>query len=147
MSKSYDVDKAVSDLIKRAVPEFLVVALDDDSADRPRRIDPRGTVWIRDGELADPDIDLSPPSYHYTHRIPIEIAAYTSSEPLRVVLARMAGRIGDAITADRFLGDLVNYIDVTALELVNLNTAIVGGQTQKGGMFDIVATYSTNSPL
>jgi hypothetical protein len=147
MSKSYDVDKAVSDLIKLAVPDFMIVSLDDDGADRPRRIDQRGTVWIRDGELAEPDVDLSPPTYHYTHRIPVEIAAYTSSEPLRVVLARMAAMIAAPIIADRYLGGLVNYIEVTALDLVNLNTTGVGMQTQKGGMFDIVAQYSTDNPL
>ena len=145
MSKSYDVDKAVADLIKRAVPDYLIVTLDDDGADRPRRIDPRGTVWLRDGELGEPDIDLSPATYHYTHRIPVEIAAYTSSEPSRFVLDRMAAMIAAPIKADRFLGGMVSYIDFTALDLVNIN--VLGGQTQKGGMFDIVAQYSTDTPL
>ncbi|WP_088183583.1 hypothetical protein [Sphingobium sp. Z007] len=145
MAKSYDVDKAVVDLIKLAVPDFAILGLDDDGGDRPRRIDPRGTVWIRDGELAEPDIDLSPATYHYSHRIPVEIAAYSSSEPLRLVLNRMASMIAAPIKADRFLGGLVDYIDVTALELVSINA--IGAQTQKGGMFDIVATYTTDSPL
>ena len=34
---------------------------------------------------------------------------------------------------------------MTALELVNIN--VTGGQTQKGGMFNIIATYSTHNPL
>lgn len=149
MSKSYEVDQAVSDMIRLAVPDYAIVALvDDDGGDRPRRIDPRGTVWLRDGEPGEPEIDLSPPTYHYTHRIPVEIAAYTSSEPLRLVLDRMAGLIGDAIEADRFLGGLVSYLDMTALELVNISAiGGVGSQTQKGGMFDIIATYSTERPL
>lgn len=145
MAKSYEVDQAVSNLIRLAVPDYLIISLDDDGGDRPRRIDPRGTVWLRDGEPGEPDIDLSPPTYHYTHRITVEIAAYTSSEPLRLVLDRMATMIAAPIKADRFLGGLVSYIDVTALDLVNINVS--GGQTQKGGMFDIVAQYSTDSPL
>ncbi|WP_375178044.1 hypothetical protein [Sphingobium yanoikuyae] len=145
MAKSYEVDQAVAAMLQLAIPDYRFVTLEDDSADRPRRIDPHGTVWLRDGEPGEPDIDLSPPTYHYNHRIPVEIAAYVSSEPLRLVLDRMAGAIGAAIAADRFLGGLVSYLDVTALDLVNIN--VTGGQTQKGGMFDIIATYSTNSPL
>lgn len=145
MAKSYEVDLAVAAMLRRVVPDYRFVTLEDDGADRPRRIDAHGTVWLRDGEPGEPEIDLSPPCYHFTHRIPVEIAGYVSSEPLRLVLDRMAGKIGAAIAADRFLGGLVDYLDVTALELVNINTT--GGQTQKAGMFDIIATYSTNNPL
>lgn len=144
MSKAYDVDVAIAAMVRLACAEQEVVALQDDG-DRPRRIDPRGTVWLRDGELSDPEIDLSPPSYNYVHRVPVEIAAYISSEPLRVVLDRIAGKIGTAVFADRTLGGLITYLDVTALGLININQP--GGQTQKGGMFDIVATYHTSNPL
>ncbi|NBB37645.1 hypothetical protein [Sphingobium yanoikuyae] len=145
MAKSYEVDLAVAEMLTRVIPDYRFVTLEDDSADRPRRIDPHGTVWLRDGEPGEPDIDLSPPTYHYNHVVPVEIAAYLSSEPLRLVLDRMAGKIGAAVAADRSLGGLVSYLDVTALELVNIN--VTGGQTQKGGMFNIIATYSTHNPL
>ena len=64
MATSYEVDLAVAEMLTRVIPDYRFVTLEDDSADRPRRIDPHGTVWLRDGEPGEPDIDLSPPTYH-----------------------------------------------------------------------------------
>ncbi|WP_145201395.1 hypothetical protein [Sphingobium sp. B2] len=133
-------------MLKAACVAYDVIALED-GQERPQRISPFGTVFMRDGDPGEPDIDLSPPTYHYNQRIPIEIAAYKSSEPLRLVLDRMAGAIGAAVAADRFLGGAVDYLDVTAMELTGLSASAPGAQTQMGGMFEIVASYHTTNPL
>lgn len=147
MSKRHEVDQAVLALLKAGLPEYQVTGLDD-GAERARRVSPSGSVILRDGDVGEPEIDLSPPTYHYEHRIAVEIAAYVSSEPLRTVLDRMGGRIGAVITANRSLNELVDYLDAGALEMADLvSGAGVGAQTQKGAILTITATYSTTSPL
>lgn len=144
MSVHRDIDDAVLALFKRGLPQYDVSGLAD-GAERPRRISPFGSVIVRDGDAGDPEIDLSPPTYHYERRIPIDLGAYLSSEPLRVVLDRMGGEIGAVIAGDRFLGGLVSYLDATAIDIAPLT--IAGGTTQLGGTFYLVAIYSTTSPL
>lgn len=147
MSKRLDVMTALAALLKAAAPQCDHHALADD-ADRPKRIGPHGTIVLRDGDPGEPEIDLCPPTYHFQHRFPVEISAYASSEPLRVVLDRMAGWIAAAVQADRTLGGLCNHIDVGALELVDLmGGAGPGSATQKGAVFEITADYSTTTPL
>jgi hypothetical protein len=146
MSMRRQVDQAVLAMLKRGLPQYAVLGLED-GAERTRRISEFGEVLLRDGDAGDPEIDLSPPTYHYDHRIPVEIAAYKSSEPLRVVLDRMGGEIGAVIAANRFLGGLASYMEATALEMADLISGAPGGQTQKGAAFDIVVNYSTTSPL
>lgn len=138
------VDDAIVAMLKRGLPQYEVVGLLAE-ADRPRRISPHGTVIVWDGDAGDPIIDLSPPTYHFERRIPAAIAAYLSSVPLRDVLDRMAGEIGALVAADRFLGGLVSYLQTSPLEAADLGVA--GGQTQAGGTFVFIATYSTLNPL
>lgn len=144
MSKQRDVADAVLALVKRALPECQCMGLED-GADRPKRIDPIGSVFVRDGDPGEPEIDLSPPTYHYEHRLPVELAAYKQSVPLRTVLDRMAGSVGDAVLADRSLGGLVDWLDVTAATFAAINET--GSQTQMGATFDVIAHYSTTNPL
>jgi hypothetical protein len=66
-----------------AVKALVVAALSGAEVKRnlakPERIPPGGLVVIRDGEPGEPDVTLSPVSYLYTHRIPVEIAAFESA--------------------------------------------------------------------
>lgn len=144
MSKQREVADAVLALIKRALPECHVMGLED-GAERPRRIDPIGTVIVRDGDPGEPEIDLSPPTYFYDHRLPVELLAFKQSIDLRTVLDRMAGKIGAAVLADRSLGGSVMFLDVTAATY----SAVLetGSQTQMGATFDVIAQYSTTNPL
>ena len=89
--------------------------------------------------------DLCPPTWHWVHRVPVELRAYKQTTPLRVVIDRIAGKIGAAIAADRFLGGLVGYLDVSGLDVEPLSS--FGSRTELGATFDIVATYSSYKPL
>jgi hypothetical protein len=147
MSMRYQVDQALLALLTSKLRQYAVVGLED-GAERPRRINPEGLIILRDGDPGEPEVDLSPPTYHYEQRNSVEIAAYTSSEKLRLVLDRMGRDIGAAIESDRLLGDLVSYMHVTAMEMADLTSnAAVGTQTQKGATFDIITIYSTEHPL
>ena len=144
MSKRHDVDRAVLALVTRALLGHVVIGLED-GADRPRQTDQKNMAVVRDGDLEEPDVDLSPPTWHWLHRVPIELRAYKQSAPLRDVLDGMAAKVGAAVAADRFLGGLVSFLDVSGLDVEPLSS--FGARTELGATFDIVATYSTNSPL
>ncbi len=101
---------------------------------------------IRDGDPGEPDVTLSPVSYLYTHRIPVEIAAFESATLTREqVLDDMLAAIGAAIIANRRLGGLVDWIDAKAPTSEDIETA--GSQAGRFADVVIVATYATADPL
>lgn len=144
MSKRHDVDQAVLALVRATLPDHEVIGLED-GAERPRRTGDYETVILRDGQLDDPEVDLSPPTWHWTHNVPVELRAFKQTQPLRQVIDAMARRIGAAVAADRHLGGLVDYLDVSGLDIEPLSS--FGTRTELGATFVITATYSTNSPL
>lgn len=145
MSHRADVLAAVKALVQLALPNANVLGLDN-AADRPMRIGPGGTVVIRDGDPGEPAIDLSPPTYHFDHSIPIELlSADSPNVSPRDRLDQMAIAINSQIQLDRTLGGLCNFIEPSSLDTVDLT--ILGGGSQVGGQFDIVASYSISSPL
>ena len=74
-SKRETVLGAVKALVAAALPGAEVKR----NLAKPERIPPGGLVVIRDGDPGEPDVTLSPVFYLYTHRIPVEIAAFESS--------------------------------------------------------------------
>ncbi len=74
-SKRETVLGAVKALVASALPGAEVKR----NLAKPERIPPGGLVVIRDGDPGEPDVTLSPVSYLYTHRIPVEIAAFESA--------------------------------------------------------------------
>lgn len=118
----------------------------------PERIPPGGLVVIRQifrqelGDPGEPDVTLSPVSYLYTHRIPVEIAAFESATLTREqVLDEMLTAIGAAIIANRRLGGLVDWIEAEAPTSEDIETT--GSQAGRFADVVIVATYATADPL
>lgn len=145
MSRRLNVLKAIKVMIQGALPGAEVIGLDGDEA-APARISPTGRVVIRTGDPGDPEVDLSPVTYNWTHRIPIEVAAFqsgglTSEEALDVMLVA----IGGAIIADRHLGSLCDWLDVIAPETDDL--FVEGARPPRGADLLIVASYATTNPL
>ena len=144
MSLRHDVDQAVLAIVRATLPDHEVIGLED-GAERARRTGEFETVTLRDGQLEEEGVDLCPPTWHWVHRVPVELRAYKQTTPLRVVIDRIAGKIGAAVAADRFLGGLVSYLDVSGLDVEPLSS--FGSRTELGATFDIVATYSSDRPL
>ncbi|MAM11657.1 MAG: hypothetical protein CML23_14595 [Rhizobiaceae bacterium] len=144
MSLRHEVDQAVLALVRATLPDHEVIGLED-GAERAGRTGEFETVTLRDGQLEEEGVDLCPPTWHWVHRVPVELRAYKQTTPLRVVIDRIAGKIGAAIAADRFLGGLVAYLDVSGLDVEPLSS--FGSRTELGATFDIVATYSSDKPL
>ena len=145
MSHRLQVLDAVKALIINALPTCDFVGLTNE-ADRPVRVSPLDTVVMRDGDPGEPAIDLCPPTYHFDHSIPVELMTLASPNvDMRQRLDQRAAAIGAGVAADPFLGGLCAFVEVTALEIVD--AAVPGGASQLVGQFEIIASYSTNSPL
>ncbi|MCG7350030.1 hypothetical protein [Sphingomonas sp. ACRSK] len=145
MSKRLDVLAAVKALIESALPGATVLGLDGKDA-APARVPPNGRVVVRSGEPGEPEVDLCPPVYHYDHRIPIEVDGYqTTARTGEEVIDEMMGRIGTAVEADRTLGGLCDWLEPTVPNTDDIY--VEGANPARGGDFDLVASYSTTSPL
>ncbi|KAB2883035.1 MAG: hypothetical protein F9K38_06710 [Pseudorhodoplanes sp.] len=133
-----------------ALRALLVAALPDADVKRnlakPERIPPGGLVIMRDGEPGDPEVMLSPLTYVYTHRFPVEIAVYeTASESREAVLDTLLGMIGTAIAADRTLGGLCDFLEAEAPSTDDIETA--GAVAGRWADIAIIAVYGTTDPL
>lgn len=141
-SKREQVIDAVKLLIVSALP-FAEVKR---NLDKPERIPPGGLVIVRDGDPGEPEVLLSPLSYTYSHRVPVEIAAYASDTLTREqVIDAMLTAIGAAVVANRTLGGLCEFLDCDAPSSGDLETA--GAKAARWAEAAIVATYTTANPL
>jgi hypothetical protein len=116
-----------------------VIGLTDDDA-RAARVGSGGRVVVYSGDPGEPEIDLSPLTYNWQHQIPVEIIF---DDELALDAALMA--IGAAIVADRQLGGLCEWLDADAPTTETILAE--GGDGQRGAPLNIVASYSTTSPL
>jgi hypothetical protein len=141
-SKREQVLDAVKGLLSSALPNADVRR----NLAKPERIPPGGLVVVRDGDPGDPEVMLSPLVYVYTHRIPIELAAYeTSSQSPEQVLDEMLGAIGVAVSGDRTLGGLCDFIEAQAPATDDVETA--GARAGRWADAAIVTIYGTPDPL
>jgi hypothetical protein len=105
-----------------------------------------GSVFLRDGDLDDIGTDLSPLTYNYAHRIPVEIAAFPSTTLSKeAVVDQMTLAIGNAIEADRTLGGLCEYLEAEPPTTDDLD--VTGSKTGFWAEFAIVAYYASHNPL
>jgi hypothetical protein len=141
-SKREQVLDAIKSLLSSALPNADVRR----NLAKPERIPPGGLVVIRDGDPGEPEVMLSPLVYVYSHRIPIELAAYeTSSQSPEQALDEMLGAIGVAVSGDRTLGGLCDFIEAQAPSTDDVETA--GARAGRWADAAIVAVYGTPDPL
>lgn len=141
-SKREQVIEAIKNLVATALPNAEVKR----NLDKPERIPPGGLVIVRDGDPGEPEVLLSPLVYVYEHRVPIEIAAFASASLSREeALDQMLSVIGAAVTADRTLGGLCEFLDTEAPVSDDLETA--GALSGRWAEAAIIAEYSTIDPL
>lgn len=141
-SRREQVLDAIEVLVASALPSADVKR----NLDKPERIPPGGLVIIRDGEPGDPEVLLSPLTYVYAHRVPIEIAAFASATLTREhALDEMLLAIGLAVAADRTLGGLCDFIEPEAPSSDDLETT--GAVSGRWADTAIIANYATPNPL
>jgi hypothetical protein len=113
---------------------------------KPERIPPGGLVIVRDGDPGEPDVLLSPLTYLYTHRVPLEVAVRDSgSQSREQALDAMLAAIGAAVAADRTLGGLCDFVEVEAPATADIEAS--GTRPARWADAAIVASYGTPDPL
>ena len=139
MSTRLNVLNAVIAMTAAAVPAAEVVGLTDDE-DIAARVGAGGRIVVRAGDPGEPEIDLSPLSYNWQHRIPLEVIM---GDELQLDAALV--KIGLAIGADRQLGGLCEWLDVDAPATENV--IIENADALRGAALTLTASYATSNPL
>jgi hypothetical protein len=109
----------------------------------PERVPAAGLLILRDGEPGEPEVTLSPLRYHYQHRA--EIEAVVQGATRDTAFDTLCASIGAAISADRTLGGLCDWVEAEAQRPVDL--AVEGAASLKAAVISVILHYSTADPL
>jgi hypothetical protein len=141
-SRREEVLEALLALIATALPAAKV----ERNTAKPERIPVGGLVIVRDGDPGDPEATLSPLTYTYTHRIPIEIAVLPAAPLSREeTLDQMLRALGEAVESNRTLGGLCDFLEPEAPSTDDLEAT--GTVVGRWASAVILATYATPNPL
>ena len=105
----------------------------------PESVPTTGLVILRDGDPGEPEITLSPLTYHFEHTAVLEVFAPPGAfDGLKVA-------IGAAIATDRTLSGLCDWIEPQAPETENL--AVEGSDDIFAAIIPVRLIFSTSDPL
>jgi hypothetical protein len=109
----------------------------------PERVPAAGLLILRDGDPGEPEVTLSPLAYHYQHRA--EIEAVVQGTGRDAAFDALAAGVGIALSADRTLGGLCDWVEAEAPQPVDL--PVDGAATLKAAVIPIVLHYACSDPL
>lgn len=109
----------------------------------PERVLAAGLLILRDGEPGEPEVTLSPLTYHYQHRAEIEAVAQGAIRD--AAFDTLCASIGTALAADRTLGGLCEWVEAEAPQPVDL--PVDGAASLKAAVIPVVLHYSTADTL
>ena len=112
----------------------------------PERVSDHAMAILRDGEMGEPEVSLSPLTYHWQHQVAIELFVADPDASTRD--ARMDGLLVELavlIEADRTLGGVIEYADIGHPKFDEL--APDGSSGIKACLLPVVLHYSSSSPL
>ena len=138
MTQRETILSALADLL-RTIPHVPVLR----GEVLPERIPPAGLMILRDGEPGEPEVTLSPLTYHYRHRA--EIEAVVQGADRDATFDALCASIGAVIAADRTLGGLCDWVEAEAPQPVDL--PVEGAPSLKAAVIPVILHYSTTDPL
>lgn len=112
----------------------------------PERIADHAMAILRDGEMGEPEVSLSPLTYHWQHQVAIELFVAAPDASTRD--ARMDGlltELASLIEADRTLAGVVEYAEIGQPKFDEL--APEGTSGIKACLLPVVLHYSSAGPL
>ena len=112
----------------------------------PERIADHAMAILRDGEMGEPEVSLSPLTYHWQHQVAIELFVADPDAAARD--ARMDGlltELASLIEADRTLAGVVEYAEIGQPKFDEL--APEGTSGIKACLLPVVLHYSSAGPL
>ena len=112
----------------------------------PLKIPDGGLVVLRDGNIGEPLVLLSPPCFLYQHRAEIEVVVQqTSAADNDARLDRVLEEIGRLLMVDVTLSGLIDHMHAAPPEFIE--QSVDGGLTIKGATVPIVLEYSSINTL
>ena len=112
----------------------------------PERIADHAMAILRDGEMGEPEVSLSPLTYHWQHQVAIELFVADPDASTRD--SRMDGlltELASLIKADRTLAGVVEYAEIGPPKFDEL--APEGTSGIKACLLPVVLHYSSAGPL
>ena len=110
----------------------------------PTRIPAAGLVILRDGTPGEPEVSLSPLTYHYVHEAVVEVIIQGEATQ-DAQFDAICVAIGARLAANRTLGGLCDWLEGAAPDPTEIVTE--GGEPMKGAAVTVTLTYSTTNPL
>ena len=112
----------------------------------PERIADHAMAILRDGEMGEPEVSLSPLTYHWQHQVAIELFVADPDASTRD--SRMDGLLTELaflIETDRTLAGVVEYAEIGQPKFDEL--APEGTSGIKACLLPVVLHYSSAGPL
>lgn len=110
---------------------------------RPERIPPEGLIILRDGEIGEAEVLLSPLSYVWTHAARIEV--FSASGDPDAHLDTLLTSIATVLGVDPALGGQIDQMEIGAPDFDG--AAPEGGPDIKAAIVPVRLTYETAHPL
>lgn len=141
MSKREDVLNALFEQLKQ-INDVKVLK----NEPLPQKIPKNGIIFLRDGNVGEPEVLLSPPCFIYQHVAEIEIVVQAlKAEERDKKLDELMAKIGALISENTTLGGLVDYCLSGQPEFIL--EAPEGVVPMKAAVIPIVLEYSTETSL
>jgi hypothetical protein len=112
----------------------------------PERIADHAMAILRDGEMGEPEVSLSPLTYHWQHQVAIEL--FVADPDAAVRDARMDGllvELATLIEVDRTLSGVIEYAEIGPPKFDEL--APDGTSGIKACLLPVVLHYGSSGPL
>lgn len=112
----------------------------------PQKIPPEGIVFIRDGNMGEPEVLLSPPLYIYQHAVELEVIVQDVKAAERdSILDKILVKIGGLLDDNATLNGAVDYFHLGSPDFVL--EAIEGASALKAAVVPVVLEYASKNPL
>jgi len=112
----------------------------------PEKVPAGGLVILRDGDPGEPEVLLSPLMYMWQHRAEIEVIVQQApADAARAALDTLLSEVGVALSADRTLGGLVDWVEWGAPQIRDL--AVDGAAGLKAAAVAVTLHYASSDPL
>ena len=112
----------------------------------PERVSEHAMAILRDGEMGEPEVSLSPLTYHWQHQVVIELFVAEPDASARDT--RMDGlliELATLIEADRTLGGAIEYAEIGPPKFDEL--APEGTSGIKACLLPVILHYSSSGSL
>ncbi len=128
--------------LRCALPDIMILR----NVVVPTTIPSEGLIILRDGDMGEPSMILSPPRYAYYHHVALEVIVQQADDDKREAqLDDLLIKVGEALQQPFPADDGIDCCRVGELELTT--EPIEGAATLKIAHVPIIVEYVTTNPL